>query len=310
MSTPSLEDQIISQVEFYFSPSNLRRDKFMKATISSDPDGGMHLWLSACLWLGGAIGFCLAVPLSVLMTFNRLKKLSEDKDVILSALKKSENLIVCIPRGGVDFPVRSWSMRARRLRARRFLLRTRRSLIDASTSAASLPPLLLMISSSIWSPMVIVSAFLDSVRFSSPVRRDEKIQEQRVQGYCEHRVQDWGTPNCLPRFPFPRKRLRSSWRRTSSSPASSWRTSSCYPSITKRRRFRMSNTVILPTVSFSWRSTTRSPETIFSYAALLWGDLGLEGLRTLPVGVFLLGLQGWKQELCCSLAKRWSLRKG
>ena len=41
------------------------------------------------------------------MTFNRLKKLSEDKDVILSALKKSENLIVCIPRGGVDFPVRS-----------------------------------------------------------------------------------------------------------------------------------------------------------------------------------------------------------
>ena len=74
MSAPSLEDQIISQVEFYFSPSNLRRDKFMKATISSDPDG--------------------AVPLSVLMTFNRLKKLSEDKDVILSALKKSENLIL------------------------------------------------------------------------------------------------------------------------------------------------------------------------------------------------------------------------
>ncbi|KAK8797359.1 hypothetical protein WA158_004567 [Blastocystis sp. Blastoise] len=72
MADQALEQKIIKQVEFYFSEANLKRDKFMQTTIANDADK--------------------AVSIDTLMTFNRLKKLSEDKNVIIEALKKSTEL--------------------------------------------------------------------------------------------------------------------------------------------------------------------------------------------------------------------------
>lgn len=65
-----LEQKIIRQVEYYFGDINLARDKFLHQQIKED-DG----WVS----------------LEVLTTFNRLKQLSEDKNVIAEALKKSKS---------------------------------------------------------------------------------------------------------------------------------------------------------------------------------------------------------------------------
>ncbi|OTF70259.1 lupus La protein-like protein, partial [Euroglyphus maynei] len=67
------EQKIIDQVEYYFSDINLRHDKFMKYQLREN-DG----------WF----------PLDKLMTFNKLKALSTDKNVILNALKKSANGLI------------------------------------------------------------------------------------------------------------------------------------------------------------------------------------------------------------------------
>ena len=64
----AVELQIIQQVEYYFGDANLRKDKFMKQTLDEN-DGWM--------------------PLATLLKFNRLKKLSDDADVISGSLKKS-----------------------------------------------------------------------------------------------------------------------------------------------------------------------------------------------------------------------------
>lgn len=56
--------------QYYFGDANLVRDKFLKEEIKKDEG-----------W----------VPLSVLLTFNRLKAMSEDSSVILKALSKSPN---------------------------------------------------------------------------------------------------------------------------------------------------------------------------------------------------------------------------
>lgn len=69
----ALEKKIIRQVEFYFGDRNLRRDKFLLEQIKKD-DG----------W----------VPLSVLLTFNRLKQLSDDSEVVSTALRASTVLEV------------------------------------------------------------------------------------------------------------------------------------------------------------------------------------------------------------------------
>ncbi|XP_067623622.1 la protein homolog [Eurosta solidaginis] len=61
---------IIRQVEYYFSDANLRRDKFLMGEISKNEDG----------W----------VPLTVLLTFKRLSALSNDANVIIDAIIKSE----------------------------------------------------------------------------------------------------------------------------------------------------------------------------------------------------------------------------
>lgn len=48
--------KIKKQVEFYFSDSNFRKDKFLREKANADPDG--------------------FVPITVLLTFNRLKSLT------------------------------------------------------------------------------------------------------------------------------------------------------------------------------------------------------------------------------------------
>lgn len=76
-STPEnvskLEASIIRQLEYYFGDANLARDKFLLEQISKD-DG----WVS----------------LDVLLTFKRLKSLSEDKKVIVDAIEKSDEGLI------------------------------------------------------------------------------------------------------------------------------------------------------------------------------------------------------------------------
>jgi lupus La protein len=69
-----LERDIIRQLEYYFSENNLRRDKFLIKKIAETEDG----------W----------VELSVMLTFNRLKSITEDPAAICAALDKSANGIV------------------------------------------------------------------------------------------------------------------------------------------------------------------------------------------------------------------------
>lgn len=68
-----LEASIIRQLEYYFGDANLARDKFLLEQISKDEG-----------W----------VPLDVLLTFKRLKSLSEDKKVIADAIEKSDEGLV------------------------------------------------------------------------------------------------------------------------------------------------------------------------------------------------------------------------
>lgn len=64
-----LEKKIIKQVEFYFGDKNLPKDRFLRQKAEED-DG----WIT----------------LECLATFNRLKALSADTDVIANALRKSD----------------------------------------------------------------------------------------------------------------------------------------------------------------------------------------------------------------------------
>ncbi|XP_055593092.1 la protein homolog [Uranotaenia lowii] len=68
-----LECSIIRQLEYYFGDANLARDKFLSEQISKD-DG----------W----------VPVDVLLTFKRLKALSDDKKIIVDAIEKSDEGLI------------------------------------------------------------------------------------------------------------------------------------------------------------------------------------------------------------------------
>lgn len=68
VNTTDIEKKIIKQVEFYFGDRNYSKDKFLKDKAEED-DG----------W----------VTLECLTTFNRLRSLSPDTDVIATALRKS-----------------------------------------------------------------------------------------------------------------------------------------------------------------------------------------------------------------------------
>lgn len=68
---PNAERDIIRQIEYYFSENNMRRDKFLISKVGETEEG----------W----------VDISVLLTFNRLKALTEDVKVITAAMDKSPN---------------------------------------------------------------------------------------------------------------------------------------------------------------------------------------------------------------------------
>lgn len=70
-----LDAKIVKQVEFYFSDSNIVKDKFLMEATKKNPEG--------------------FVPIETLLTFNRLKTLTTDKQVVANALKKSDKLVVC-----------------------------------------------------------------------------------------------------------------------------------------------------------------------------------------------------------------------
>jgi lupus La protein homolog len=70
MTFSDIQAKIIKQVEYYFGDFNLMRDKFLKAQTAKD-DG----------W----------VPLTVLLTFNRLKALTKEPSKVIEALKLSKS---------------------------------------------------------------------------------------------------------------------------------------------------------------------------------------------------------------------------
>lgn len=65
-----LEQDIIRQIEYYFSENNLRRDKFMIEKTSADEG-----------W----------IEIAVLLTFKRLKQITEDAQAIADAIVKSNS---------------------------------------------------------------------------------------------------------------------------------------------------------------------------------------------------------------------------
>ncbi|KAK4880242.1 hypothetical protein RN001_008388 [Aquatica leii] len=74
-----LEKKIINQIEYYFSDFNLSRDKFLQGEIVKD-----NGW----------------VELTTLLKFERLASYTTDKEVIVDALKKSENNVVVVNDDG------------------------------------------------------------------------------------------------------------------------------------------------------------------------------------------------------------------
>lgn len=68
------EQDIIRQIEYYFSESNMRRDKYLKQKTDEDPEK----------W----------IPISVLLTFKRLQALTEDPKVVAESMLKSSHGVI------------------------------------------------------------------------------------------------------------------------------------------------------------------------------------------------------------------------
>ncbi|KAK8767441.1 hypothetical protein V5799_005771 [Amblyomma americanum] len=75
----ALDAKIIKQVEYYFGDFNLPRDKFLQGKVKED-DG----------W----------VTIQTLLTFNRLKSLTTEENVVAEALKKSANQLLEVSSDG------------------------------------------------------------------------------------------------------------------------------------------------------------------------------------------------------------------
>jgi hypothetical protein len=68
------EAAIRKQVEFYFSDSSYRKDVFLKTVADGDPEG----------W----------VPITVLLTFNKLKSITTNPEEVANALVASSSVVV------------------------------------------------------------------------------------------------------------------------------------------------------------------------------------------------------------------------
>ncbi|XP_074588106.1 la-related protein 6A isoform X1 [Curcuma longa] len=69
-----LRDQIVRQVEYYFSDGNLPTDSFLQTFIKKDKEG--------------------YVPIKVISSFRRMKKLTQELSLIEAALRTSSQLVV------------------------------------------------------------------------------------------------------------------------------------------------------------------------------------------------------------------------
>ncbi|KAM7530564.1 hypothetical protein LguiB_033974 [Lonicera macranthoides] len=72
--TDDLRHKIIRQVEYYLSDENLQTDKFLMNYLTKDKDG--------------------FVPVGVIASFRKMKKLTQDRSLIVAALRESSVLVV------------------------------------------------------------------------------------------------------------------------------------------------------------------------------------------------------------------------
>jgi len=76
------ERKIMTQLEYYFGSFNIKKDKFLAEQIANNTDG----------W----------VTLDTMLKFNRLSRLSEDKQVIASAVRKFNSDVVEVNEDGTS----------------------------------------------------------------------------------------------------------------------------------------------------------------------------------------------------------------
>ncbi|XP_064389374.1 la protein homolog [Halichondria panicea] len=79
-STGPLEEKILRQIEYYFGDRNLPRDKFLQQAAASG-EGGY-------------------VPIATLLTFNRLKALSSNEELIANVVRQSGSTLVQVSSDG------------------------------------------------------------------------------------------------------------------------------------------------------------------------------------------------------------------
>ncbi|XP_043703034.1 la-related protein 6A [Telopea speciosissima] len=72
--TDDLKDKIIKQVEYYFSDENLSTDKFLMSHVKKDKEG--------------------FVPVALIASFRKMKKLVRDNSLIVDALQESTQLVL------------------------------------------------------------------------------------------------------------------------------------------------------------------------------------------------------------------------
>ncbi|XP_010257771.1 PREDICTED: la-related protein 6A isoform X2 [Nelumbo nucifera] len=84
--TDDLRNKIIRQVEYYFSDGNLPTDKFLMSHVKKDKEGFDDDT--------AIIGCTIMVPIAVIASFRKMKKLVRDNSLIVAALKESTQLVV------------------------------------------------------------------------------------------------------------------------------------------------------------------------------------------------------------------------
>lgn len=93
-----LEAKIRKQIEFYFSDSNLPRDKFMKELVTASEDGCKF---ALFYFLKPLFGLTIDVVLEKIASFNKLKAMTQDMKVIVDALEQSQSLKLNSDRSAV-----------------------------------------------------------------------------------------------------------------------------------------------------------------------------------------------------------------
>lgn len=83
--------KIREQIEFYFSDSNFPRDKFLRSKAALNEEGCKKKIFRKKILI---FFLKIVVDISVISSFQRIKKLTEDQNLIVKALKDSTKLIL------------------------------------------------------------------------------------------------------------------------------------------------------------------------------------------------------------------------